>query len=273
MLQKLHGAIPYFLFLMLFSCAGKRIIPSFPGEGQTSGTALYKSLYNATWQQRDSAILESLLNGNIPQFLRKFVPVRVGLFDTLSKKTIHAVYYVSPDYLSAGSNRDWVRVNLSPAAAQRIADSFSCFLPTRKMVDDIYGAAKLKLEPLPLYAFRDSTPTMLHHHLMVEGQRKGRKGLIAGIKKDIVISGKLLQDAKPGCVAIYGWHQLDGKPIQPLYTGHVYGWVDYSQAVRLIYRKIKVDNKWMDYTEVLAHPVLKNLLCDEEYCDFYKYPY
>ncbi|MBK8139832.1 MAG: hypothetical protein IPK57_01615 [Chitinophagaceae bacterium] len=51
------------------------------------------------------------------------------------------------------------------------------------MADDIYKAAKVKLEPVPMYAFRDSTPTMWHHHLVIEGQRKGREGLIAGIKK------------------------------------------------------------------------------------------
>ena len=51
--------------------------------------------------------------------------------------------------------------------------------------------AKVKLEPVPMYAFRDSTPTMWQHHLIIEGQRKGRKGLIAGIKKDVVISGKI----------------------------------------------------------------------------------
>ena len=128
-------------------------------------------------------------------------------------------------------------------AAQKIADSFDCFLPTRKMVDDIYKAAKIKLEPVPMYAFRDSTPTMWHHHLIIEGQRKGRKGLIAGIKKDVVISGKISRDQRPDRVAIYGWHKLDGKPIQPLYTGHINWWVDYSQGIRLVYRKIKVGRK------------------------------
>ena len=125
---------------------------------------------------------------------------------------------------------DWARINITPLAAQKIADSFNCFLPTRKIVDDIYKVAKVKLEPVPLYAFRDSTPTMWHHHLIIEGQRKGRKGLIAGIQKDVVISGKISRDPKPDRVAIYGWHKLDGKPIQPLYTGHIYWWVDYSQG-------------------------------------------
>ncbi len=114
---------------------------------------------------------------------------------------------------------------------------------------------------------------MYHHHLIIEGQRKGRKGLIAGIKKDIVITGKLLHDPKPNRVAIYGWHKLDGNPIQPLYTGHVNWYVDYSHGIRLVYRKIKIAGNWMDFTDVLRHSVYRKLLCDEEYCDFYKYPY
>jgi len=44
-------------------------------------------------------------------------------------------------------------------------------------------------------------------------------------------------------VAIYGWHKLDGKPIQPLYTGHVDWYVDYSHGIRLVSRTIYIDNK------------------------------
>ena len=124
-----------------------------------------------------------------------------------------------------------------------------------------------------MYIHRDSTVTMWQHHLIIEGQRKQQKGLIAGIKKDVVISGKITRDARPDGVAIYGWHQLDSKPIQPLYTGHIYWWVDYSQGIRLVYRNIKVDGKWMDYADVLKDSLLKRLLCDEEFCDFYRYSY
>lgn len=238
-----------------------------------SGTEFYKKAFSYRWQQRDSLAVQEILKGNLPSFIKKFVPVSIQTKDSLTGKTIKATFYVAPDYLSIGSNRDWARIPLTPVAAQQIADSFHCFLPTRKMVDAIYKAANIKLEPVPLYAFRDSTPTMYHHHLIIEGQRKGRKGLIAGIKKDVVLTGKLLHSSKPDRVAIYGWHQLNGSPIQPLYTGHVYWYVDYSHGIRLVYRKIKVAGKWMDYTDVLQHPVYRHLLCDEEYCDFYKYPY
>jgi hypothetical protein len=257
---------------ILLGCNHYHKIQSPPRSSSITGSEFYKTAFPFKWQQRDSFVVKEVLDGNIPSFLKRFVPIHVGMKDSLTGKTVKATYYVAPDYLSVGTDKDWARINITPYAAQRIADTFNCFLPTRKMVDDIYKAAKVKLEPVPMYAFRDSTPTMYHHHLIVEGQRKGRKGLVAGIQKDVVISGKITRDGKTDRVAIYGWHKLDGTPIQPLYTGHVYWWVDYSQGIRLVYRKIRVEHKWMDYTDVLKDPALRRLICDEEYCDFYKYP-
>ena len=265
--------LSYIICNLLLSCQQLKKIQTPQRTSSLTGTEFYKQAAAMKWKARDSFAVKEILSGNIPSFLKKFIPVHVSVVDSATGKTIKAVFYASSDYLSTGTDADWARINITPMAAQQIADSFGCFLPTRKMVDDIYRSAKIKLEPIPMYAFRDSTPTMYQHHLIIEGQRKGRNGLIAGIKKDIVISGKMLKDAKPDRVAIYGWHQPNGKPIQPLYTGHINWWVDYSQGVRLIYRKIKVDGKWMDYTEVLKDKLLQRLLCDEENCDFYKYSY
>jgi len=264
----------FFIIFMLFvlpACAPVKKMYWPPRTSSLTGSDFYHLAFAMKWKERDSLALKEVLAGNVPSFLKKFVPVNVSVLDSATGKTIKATYYVSPDYLSTGIDDDWARINITPNAAQRIADSFHCFLPTKKMVDDIYLAAKIKLEPVPMYAFRDSTPTMWHHHLIVEGQRKGRKGLIAGIQKDVVISGKISRDARPDRVAIYGWHKPDGEPIQPLYTGHINWWVDYSQCIRLVYRKVKVSGKWMDYIDVLKDPVLQRLLCDEEFCDFYRY--
>ncbi|WP_202552332.1 hypothetical protein [Ginsengibacter hankyongi] len=210
------------------------------------------------------------MNGNVPSFLRKFVKIKTSITTSKGKK-INAVYFVLPDYLSIGSDKDFARIPLTPMAAQSIADSLHCFLPTRKMVNDIYKAAKMKLEPVPMYAFRDSAVTMYQHNLIIEGQRRLRKGLIAGIKKDVVISGKIIRDHKPNRVAIYGWHKLDGNPIQPLYTGHINWYVDYSHGIRLVYSTIYINKKPMDYIDVLKDKTLRNLLCDEDDCDFYRY--
>lgn len=257
--------------ILLASCQATRKMHWPERKTGLRGSEFYRLAAAMNWQARDSFVLREVLEGNIPGFMREFVPVQLSMTNPVNGSAVKALVWVSPDYLSVGNNEDWARINITPRAAQRIADSFHCFLPTRKIVDAVYAAATVKLEPVPMYAFRDSTATMWQHHLIIEGQRKGRKGLIAGIKKDVVISGKVTRDPKPDRVAIYGWHKPDGKPIQPLYTGHVYWWVDYSQGIRLVYRKIKINGNWMDYTEVLKHPVYRGLLCDEEYCDFTRY--
>lgn len=246
---------------------------NFPGARQIiTGSEFYRIAAAMNWAARDSLVVQQALNGNIPSFYRHFVPVPVSIQDTLSGKKYNAVIYVAPDYLCIGTEKDWARVNITPYAAQRIADSLHCFLPTRKLVDVIYSAARVRPAPVPLFAYRDSTPTMWQHHLIIEGQRRGRKGLIAGIKKDVVLSGKLNDANKADRVAIYGWHKPDGVPIQPLYTGHVYWWVDYSQGIRLIYRKIKVNGQWMEYTDILSNPLLRRLICDESDCNYTRYP-
>lgn len=262
-------------FFVFISCnSSKNFQPDFPEKSQSfiGGNAFFKSVISYGWKQRDSAAVKEILSGNFPSFLKQFVAIHSSFTDS-NGKTHEAVFYASPDYLSVGNNNDFARVPLTPMAGQKIADSFNCFLPTRKMVDLIYVQAKIKLEPVPMYAFRDSSVTMWQHHLMIEGQRKGRKGLIAGIKKDLVISTKVLHDPRSNREAIYGWHKLDGKAIQPVYTGHVNWYADYSHGIRLVYRKIKVNGKWMDYEEVLKDTVLQKLLCDEVACDFYRYAY
>lgn len=237
----------------------------------TGASLFYKAVAAAKWRERDSLAKLEILAGNIPSFLKKFVRIQTSITDSTTGEVIKADYYVSPDYLSLGTDDDWARIPLTPMAAQVIADSFDCFLPTRKMVNDIYVQSTVKLEPVPMYAFRDSSVTMWQHHLIIEGQRKGKKGLIAGIKKDVVLSGKISRDTKPDREAIYGWHKLDGKAIQPLYTGHINWWVDYSHGIRLVYRRIWVNGKAMDYTKVLSDPKLSKLLCDEDWCDFLRY--
>ena len=261
------------ILLLLSSCtpSNKLKLPARPSNAPT-GSELYKQVGAMKWDEREPIIEKEILSGNIPSFLKKFIAVKTSILDSATGKTIYASYYVSPDYLSVGNDKDWARVPLTPMMAQRIADSLHCFLPTAKMVNDIYAAATVKLEPVPLYASRDSAIVFWHHHLIIEGQRQGRKGLIAGIKKDVVISGKVSRDSRPSRVAIYGWHKSDGKAIQPLYTGHVNWYVDYSHGIRFVYRFIRVNDHWMDYVDVLAHPVYKKLLCDEEWCDFIRYP-
>ena len=257
---------------IFFSCNSSRHLKiSERKNNAVTGNQFYHQVFSADRIQREELAKKEILEGNMPSFLKRFVRIKTSIISEDGNK-IDAVYFVLPDYLSIGSDNDFARIPLSPMTAQVIADSLNCFLPTRKIVDDIYRSAKVKLEPVPMYAFRDSSVTMYQHNLIIEGQKKGKKGLIAGIKKDVVISGKISRDPKPGRVAIYGWHQLNGKPIQPLYTGHVNWYVDYSHGIRLVYRTIYINKKPVDYIDVLKDQTLRKLLCDEKNCYFYKYP-
>src|SRR6185312_3738241 len=265
------SAFIFIISFFLISCnTSKRL--DLPSRNSTAitGNEFYKSVFSESRIERETRAKNEILNGNVPRFLRKMIKIKTSI-TTDDGKIIKAYYFVIPDYLSIGSDKDFARIPLTPMTAQSIADSLHCFLPTRKMVNDIYEAAKVKLEPVPMYAFRDSAVTMYQHNLIIEGQRKLRKGLIAGIKKDVVITEKLSRDLKPDRVAIYGLQKPDGTPLQPLYTGHVNWYVDYSHGPRLVYSMIYVNKKPMDYIDVLKDKNLRRLLCDEEYCDCYRY--
>jgi hypothetical protein len=228
-----------------------------------SGSDFYKTIQGSDWRLRDSLVIEKVMSGNIPKFYSSFTPVR-STWINKQKELIPITYFVAKDYLSIGTNNDFARVPITPMAAQKIADSLHCFLPTPKMVDEIYEQSKIKLAPVPLYIYRDSSISMWQHHLIIEGQRKNRKGLISGIKKDVVLSNKVLLQGKNNRVAIYGWHQLNGKVIQPIYAGHVNWYVDYSHGIRLVYEKIKVNGHWMHYQDILKDSALSGILTNEE---------
>lgn len=221
-----------------------------------------KSLYDKTREQWEVAIVQEVKAGRTPAFNKIFVTIKVE--DTDSKGKSHTLLYeVSPDYLAIGSDVDFVRIPLTPMAAQPIADHLNCILPTRKMVDQIYKQASIKLPPKPLTENRNSLSTFVEHNRIIESQRVGKPigSLVAGIKKDVVVTNLLQQ--RENRVAIYGWHQLDGKPIQPLTTVHVNWYVDYSHGIRLVKRQATLDGKGCDLRDLLKNPDLCFLISDE----------
>jgi len=228
-------------------------IPPRPPNAM-GGKAFAESIADLPAKARENAIVAEITRGNFPDFLRKFVTVRIAG---------GATFDAMPDYLAIGSDADFVRMPMTPQSATIIADAFGCALPTRKMVDDIYAQAQVKLEPRPMTKDRETVETFVAHNDIIESQREGKPlgELVAGHKKDVVVTNRLKE--KPGKVAIYGWHKLDGKPIQPLYLGHVDWYVDYSHGVRLVKREMQLDGKPIDVREVLKDPRTADLLSDE----------
>lgn len=237
------------------------VIPKRP-ENAVGGRDFIKSLDKLSAGAREEAIEREILTGNIPDFLRKFQQVTVSEKDAAGK--VHtAVFEVMPDYLAIGSDQDFVRVPMMPKTAARIAEAFGCSLPTRKMVNDIYRAATVKLQPKPMAEDRELPVTFLRHNSLIEEQRTGKKlgELVAGVKKDVVVSNRLAE--KSNRVAIYGWHEIDGQAIQPLSIVHSEAYVDYSHGIRFVNRIVQVDGKPWDVRQVFYSTNLCTLLSDE----------
>ena len=221
--------------------------------GAVGGKAFVERVAGLPLAKREAAIFREISCGNFPDFLRGFkhVPIHGTVADG---KEIAATLLVMPDYLAVGSDDDFVRMPITPQTAQRIAEGFGCTLPTRKMVDAIDAAAEVHLEPRPLTVDREAVKTFKQHHDIVEVQRAGKPLglLVTGIKKDIVLTPRIFE--KPERLAIYGWRQLDGRPIQPLTIVHWNKYVDYSHGARLVLNKVTIDGREVAITEILSDP-------------------
>jgi len=226
-----------------------------------AGSEFARSVEGLDLEARDARIVAEVLRGNVPEWLRELAPVRVGEGDAVVE------FRVTPDYLAVGSESDYLLAPMSPQAAQRIADRLGMSLPTPRMVDAIWGEAGVKLapEPIPPGPEMTTVPVFLRHSDSTRVRRDAvpvpMGALTAGHKKDVVLSREL--GAAPGRVAIYGWHQQDGEPIQPLYLGHTDRWVDYSHGIRLVHRTIRVSGDPADLSAVLRDPALARLLSGE----------
>ncbi len=236
-----------------------------------SGTAFVESLAGLNLVDREAAILREIAAGNFPEFLRNFKIVELR-GKSPDGKEIVATIEVMPDYLAVGSDDDFVRMPMTPQTAQRIADDFACTLPTRKIVDAVDAAAEVHVAPHPLTQEREAVSTFLQHHQIIEKQRAGKPldRLITGIKKDIVLTPRIFE--KPERLAIYGWRQLDGKPIQPLTIVHWDKYVDYSHGARLVNRTLHLGGQNLDIAELLADPARASLVSDEGPMDPPRYP-
>jgi hypothetical protein len=235
------------------------------------GAAFIASLAGLSLDDREAAILREITSGNFPEFLRDFKIVELRGKDATGSEVI-ATIEVMPDYLSVGNNDDFVRMPMTPQTAQQIADRFGCTLPTRNIVDAIDRAAEIHLAPHPMTEARESVATFRQHHEIIEKQRAGRPlgPLVTGIKKDIALSPRIFE--RPERLAIYGWHQLDGQPIQPLTIVHWDRYVDYSHGTRLISRTLQLDGQPLDITELLADPERAWLISDEGPMNPPRYP-
>lgn len=215
-----------------------------------------KSIAGLDRSKREDAALAALLAGHVPSYMRDFVDVTVTFADTAGVG--HSlVVRVLPDHLCIGTDADRLRIPLWPLTAQKVADAWNCVLPTTKLVSIIWTAAPSKLAPQPWGPPYDasmmSTERIVAHNARVEAsiQKLGIDAtkLMSGHKKDVVLTKQLVQ--KPKSVAIFGWIQPNGKPIQPLYLGHENTYADYSHGIRMVSRECLLDGQVDDLGRIL----------------------
>ena len=249
------------------SLAGAQTLP-LPERppAAVNGSKFVEEIRSLPTSQREQMVLDQVLTGNVPGFLRHLCPVTVT--NVSDGETNSATFFVTPDYLCVGADEDYFLTPLTPATAQRIADRLNCLLPTSRMVDAIYSAADVKLPPAPIppSAAMTTVPVFATHNLMVRTQRFAflemhpLGSLVAGDKKDLVICPQLVTTSAK--VAIYGWHRTNGSPIQPLYLGHSAAYADYSHGVRLVQQSMILNGTTTTVARVLADPKLSSLLSD-----------
>jgi hypothetical protein len=268
-----------------------------------SGTNFCKNtIGNLKDDAREKEIFDAITGGQAPPFMSKLVNIELkkGVHFTTIKKDGHDVVaivcQVTPDYLSVGTNDDYVRMPMRPATAQKIADKFKCLLPTRKLVDalesqpfckkaahvnlpqsNVPAALKEKyrakakpedrnnpaLNPdfLAYQEYMHTTDAYLVHNNQInEGELKGVAvgKLVSGHKKDIVLP------AQTGKVVIYDWPK-SGK--RSVHGTHGSFYADYSHGVRLVRDNIVLDfggwgDNTMSFADALKHPEIHKAFAD-----------
>jgi len=277
MQNKLLGILIALIAIPLIALSGEPAGPTVHVEDLThsiparsaqdlTGSQFMRYISKMNPQEREQAIEDEILKGNVPEFLRKLVPVELHC-DLPSCRNLTATIFVAPDYLAIGSNDDFMRIPMNLHTATAVADRFGFILPTKKMVDAIYLQSRFHLVPQPLPAGPEmrSTAYYWNHNRMIDDQAHALGvqlgDLLSGHKKDVVMTNRL--NANIGRIAIYGWHRSPGQPIQPLSTVHGANYADYSHGIRLVSDMALINGRVSSVYEILHDSSMAKVLSDE----------
>lgn len=193
----------------------------------------------------------------------------------------HAEFWVFSDALKI----DDVRVNVTAATEQKIADKLDCMLLTPKLADMIWAQRDVTLPPFPRGNTNGmaSTQAMIDHSAKIDAalaKLSEPYGLICTVGKHWVLDNALATKAV-GTAMNYGWHfkgpSFQGSAfettatmmkdengqyvrlIQGRGTRHDMRHVDYSQICVLVSQECTVDGNTMRLSDVLSDPTLAPL--------------
>lgn len=238
-------------------------------EHAMTGSDFLRRTANLNPDLRENLIYREIASGNIPDRLRFLRAIKID--GRVQGVAVRLVVYVLPDYIAIGSNEDNVLMPMNFYTAARLAKRFGFTLPTTKLVDEIFRQSELKIDPVNLKPSRSMASSHYYGaHAQIVANLERAKGfdvsstspiLIAGHKKDLVLSRKLIR--KPSSLAIYGWHNSKGEPIQPVSTVHAANYADYSHGVRFVAETAYLNGHPMSIYSLLADPHYAALLSNE----------
>ncbi len=232
--------------------------------------------------ERENAILEQIELGNVPDFLRRPRAVIIKGPNGEEVKT-----YVMPDYIAVGSNKDFVRVPLSPLMAQALALKYGLSLPTKTIVEETYlQAGKRVVGPSYTHPdefeqnspYLDSAGFYLRHSEDIQRQLQGVPlgTLVAGGKKELVVSPfvavRFAGSEADASIDFYGLYDEYGIPIQrtPAHRREGgYQHTEYALGVRFVSPMVVVRDssgarRVMKMEEALQDPEIAKILSRAE---------
>lgn len=236
-----------------------------------SASECIAAFQNFSHQVRENYATKLFLEGNVPERLKQLQKISIIFPNKISigrsvSQTL--TLFVTKDYLSLGTNEDFLRFPLNPLNAQKICDAWNCSLPTDKIVTIIWNSAN-KLPPQPWGPPYNNEMLSLKRYIdhdkrvnaTISKLKYDHSDLLAGHKKDVILSNRLQHRQKQ--VAIFGWHQENGKPIQTTSLIHENTYSDYAHGVRLISNVCFIDNDEYHLHDILRHPEHHKLLSSE----------
>lgn len=205
-------------------------------DGAPGGTAIARELRGLDLEEREERIYAEVARGNVPDWLRPLHQVEVKTEVDGREREIR--FWATSDYLSIGSDDDYFYVPLSPRTARRVAELAGASLPAPWMVDAIWSAARSRLVPIRIRPGEEMWGIRYfeRHNRLIRAQAKQHRvrpgRLVAGHKLDVVVPPPSLADSVDA--ALYGWHQTDGTPLQPLHPVEAESRPHFSMGVRLV---------------------------------------
>ena len=225
------------------------------GAGAVAGSTFIHRAQRLRTYEREKAMVDEILAGNVPAFQRTLVPLDVEA-TSAGGVPLRGRVFVLPDYLAIGSDEDFVRMPMTIGSARRIAREAGAVLPTPHLVDVIQAAAKIRV-PSPYMTpgeHMGSIEYLARHNKVIEERRLATGiplgALLSGPKKDLVITRRTLET--PGRTPIYGWFAEDGSAIQSLSLVHDDRYADYAHGVRLVDAEMVVNDEPRPLLDVLA---------------------